>query len=195
MYIMQISSAFVLFVFLTMALSGTYTLARPNDHVGEKHLKSSPVIKNIAKAIHKRSISRLVDDKLIDTTFEIGLSKFEAIKAIELAILRMLSSQIDALTTRVQKSDVLDLLNLPIIKFITEEVLSGSLLSDKNDKNISPSDFQQQSFDETWLRENIEIPVIHENTNEKLSSMKPSLFEKEEESLPVSNEEFPVQKF
>lgn len=177
-----------------MALSGTYTLARPNDHVGEKHLKSSPVIKNIAKAIHKRSISRLVDNKLIDTTFEIGLSKFEAIKAIQLAILRMLSTQIDALTARVQKSDVLDLLNLPIIKFITEEVL-GSLLSDTNDKNISPSDFQQQSFDEPWLRENIEIPMIHENTDEKLSSMKPSLFEKEEESLPVSNEEFPVQKF
>lgn len=175
-----------------MALSGTYTLARPSDRtVGEKHLKSSPVITNIAKTIHKRSISRLVDDKLMDTTFEIGLAKFEAVKTIELAILRMLSTQIDALTARVQKSDVLDLLNSPITKLITEEVL-GSLLLDKNDKNISPFNSEQQSFDEAWLRENTKIPLIHENTDEKLPSMKPSFFEKEEESWPVPSEEFSV---
>lgn len=179
-------------VFLTMALSGTYTLARPSDHtVGKKRLKSSPVIKNIAKTVYKRSVSSLVDKKLLDTTFEIGLSKFEAIKAIELAILRMLSTQIDALTAHVQKSDVLDVLNSPVNKFITEEVLN-SLLSGKDEKNISPFNTQQQPFDEAWLREDnyVKIPMIHENTGE-LPSMKPS-FEKEEESLPATGEEFLV---
>lgn len=171
-----------------MALSGTYTLARPNDHtIGEKQLKS-------ANTIHERSISKLVDDKLIDTTFEIGLSKFEAIKTIKLAILRMLSTQIEALTVRVQKSDVLDLLNSPITKFISEEILGSLLLSDN--KNISPFNLQQQSLDAFLLRENMEIPVIHENTNVKLPLMEPSFLEKEEESLPVpGNEEFSVQKF
>ncbi|XP_003693166.1 uncharacterized protein LOC100868004 [Apis florea] len=185
---MKVSSAFVLFAFLTMALSGTYTLARPNDHtIGEKQLKS-------ANTIHERSISKLVDDKLIDTTFEIGLSKFEAIKTIKLAILRMLSTQIEALTVRVQKSDVLDLLNSPITKFISEEILGSLLLSDN--KNISPFNLQQQSLDAFLLRENMEIPVIHENTNVKLPLMEPSFLEKEEESLPVpGNEEFSVQKF
>ncbi|KOC63143.1 hypothetical protein WH47_02652 [Habropoda laboriosa] len=129
-----------------------------------------------------------MDNQLVNTLVDVELSKLSAIKVIKLALLNLLSTQIQSATDELQNSSITDLLESPIFSFIVETLLP--LLSGKDSTKIWNVLFPNLSnSNDVWPHEHLGTPVIHEGKSTTVS--KEALFEDSSSTIPKGS---PVRK-
>ena len=93
----------------------------------------------------------MINDKIISSAITIGMTKFETIKTIKLAILNLLSTKIEVLMNQIQNIDVLDLLDSPTVQFVMS--ILEKLTTKSSDDFLLPELRQGNNF--YSFRENV----------------------------------------
>lgn len=88
------------------------------DKKESKIIEEKAVVDPVKTKRHIHEDLRMINDKIINSAITIGMTKFETIKTIKLAILNLLSTKIEVLMNQIQNIDVLDLLELPTVQFV-----------------------------------------------------------------------------
>lgn len=75
-------------------------------------------------------------DKILSNVLGLGMAKLEFNKSVKLAVLKLLATEIEVLTNNVQSSNVFDLMNSPVFKFLMN--ILGPLSSKNSDRILFP---------------------------------------------------------
>ena len=140
--------------------------SRPNDFTttekvatnvqDQKELKiieEKAVVDPVKTKRHIHEDLRRINDKIISNAITIGITKFETIKTIKLALLNLLSTKIEVLMNEIQNTDVLDLLDSPTVQFFMSIL---EKLSTKSNDDFLLESRQGSSNNMDSLRENVE---------------------------------------
>ncbi|XP_043526372.1 uncharacterized protein LOC122537350 [Frieseomelitta varia] len=146
---MRLLSVAVLFIFLAVVSSrSNFTTTEEvasdvvQDQKESKIIEENAVVDYVKTKRHINKDLRMINDKIISNAITMGMATFEAIKAIKLAILNLLSTKIEVLMNQIENLDVLDLLDSPTVQFVMSTL--GKLSSDDF---LLPESRQGNNFD------------------------------------------------
>ncbi|KOX69450.1 hypothetical protein WN51_05613 [Melipona quadrifasciata] len=139
------------------------------DQKESKIIGEKAVVDPVKTKRHIYGDLRRIKDKIISSAITIGMTKFETIKTIKLAILNLLSTKIEVLMNEIQNIDVLDLLDSPTIQFFMS--ILEKLTTKSSDDFLFPESRQGSNNNFDLLRKNVETDK-NSTENFKLTSMK-----------------------
>ncbi|KAK1124027.1 hypothetical protein K0M31_007053 [Melipona bicolor] len=139
------------------------------DQKESKIIREKAVVDPVKTKRHIYGDLRRINDKIISSAITIGMTKFETIKTIKLAILNLLSTKIEVLMNEIQNIDVLDLLDSPTIQFFMS--ILEKLTTKSSDDFLLPESRQGSNNNFDSLRKNVETDK-NSTENLKLTPMK-----------------------